>query len=415
MVPNNAKSQANFDRHIDSESESMSTAGQNLSSAKPSYSTHRAGYYLTKCTELYWTVTRLLGFGHWHDGSRPKRLSRSEFLKKDLLSDIEILDQYERRALMPKKVLVQISRRCNLKCSMCGWNAWGRNAGFMTLDLFKRVLSEMKLNGINNVALTNPQGEPLLSPYAEDCITLALEAGFYLELSTNCTTLASKNIKVICEAAKSGRFTVQASFSGYDKASHEAVYVGSKFDETSRKLCELNRALADIGLERVLTVNGITIDASTTDKHLAYLKSLGIDSHRVAINLPDNFAGKVDIGTKDNPLGLSSFKTDLDVRGLRLCNMIVTQMLVYDNGKVSACACRDSEGVMEIGDLSKQSLADIRRSPELKAMIKSFMDRNLAEMPLCQKCDIPYGDAYYPSLFVGENYGDKVLPRESFE
>jgi hypothetical protein len=25
-------------------------------------------------------------------------------------------------------------------------------------------------------------------------------------------------------------------------------------------------------------------------------------------------------------------------------------------------------------------------------MLKAFMERNLADMPLCQTCDIPYGD-----------------------
>jgi hypothetical protein len=35
-------------------------------------------------------------------------------------------------------------------------------------------------------------------------------------------------------------------------------------------------------------------------------------------------------------------------------------VLIYDDGKVSACSCRDSEGVMEIGDITKESLHAIR-------------------------------------------------------
>jgi len=271
----------------------------------------------------------------------------------------------------------------------------------MSLELYKRVLSELKINNVKTVGLTNPQGEPFLSPHAEDCIKIALDEGFHVTTNTNCTPLGAKNIKVICEAARSGRFDIQASFSGFDKESHERIYVGSKFEDTSRKLADLNAALLAEGLEDVLTVNGITMDASTTQKHVDYLAELGIDPARVRISNPDNFAGIVEVGDKQNSVGVFSFKKDLDVRSLRLCNMIVTQMLVYDDGKVSACACRDSEGVMEIGDLSKESLADIRKGARFQAMIKAFMDRNLEGMTLCQKCDIPFGDSYSPVLSEG--------------
>ena len=113
--------------------------------------------------------------------------------------------------------------------SMCGWAVWQRNKGFMSLDLYRHVLREMRANGIDNLNLTNPQGEPLLSPHAAECIRLGIEGGFNINLNTNCTTLGERNIGVICEAAKSGRLHTQASFSGFDQGTHELVYQGSRF------------------------------------------------------------------------------------------------------------------------------------------------------------------------------------------
>jgi hypothetical protein len=75
--------------------------------------------------------------------------------------------------------------------------------------------------------------EPLLSPHAAECVRLAIDARLNVHLNTNCTTLGDR---MLAQAAKSGRFTVQASFSGYDKESYESIYVGSRFEDSSKKL-----------------------------------------------------------------------------------------------------------------------------------------------------------------------------------
>jgi MoaA/NifB/PqqE/SkfB family radical SAM enzyme len=52
-------------------------------------------------------------------------------------------DRLKANRFLPDRVFVQISRRCNLTCSMCGWQIWKRNKGFMSVDLFKRVIAKM--------------------------------------------------------------------------------------------------------------------------------------------------------------------------------------------------------------------------------------------------------------------------------
>jgi len=55
-------------------------------------------------------------------------------------------DRLKANRFLPDRVFVQISRRCNLTCSMCGWQIWKRNKGFMSVDLFKRVIAKMTAN-----------------------------------------------------------------------------------------------------------------------------------------------------------------------------------------------------------------------------------------------------------------------------
>jgi hypothetical protein len=80
---------------------------------------------------------------------------------------------------------------------MCGWQIWKRNKGFMSVDLFKRVIAKM-----------------------------------------------------------TGRFTVQASFS-------ESIYVGVRFEDTSKKLQALYQTFDSEGVSDALAIHGIIMDTAT--------------------------------------------------------------------------------------------------------------------------------------------------------
>ena len=100
---------------------------------------------------------------------------RRHYQKHDLAEDKALLADLKARRFMPTAVLIQLSRRCNLRCTMCGWQIWKRNTGVMPIDLFRRVLSEMTLNGITELHLTSAQGEPLLSPHFSQCLEFAIQ------------------------------------------------------------------------------------------------------------------------------------------------------------------------------------------------------------------------------------------------
>jgi MoaA/NifB/PqqE/SkfB family radical SAM enzyme len=353
----------------------------------------------------------------WESNRFARWLLRSKFEQHYRERDVEwnndFMRRLERRNFLPEMVNIQISRRCNLRCTMCGWSAWKRNKGFMTEELYRHILSEMKLNNIRQAHITNPQGEPLLHPHAIEFLRIALGQGFEVYVNTNCTTLGDRTIAGLTKLAASQRLHIQASFSGYDKESHESVYVGSKFDATTTKLRSLNEALKAQDLQKFLTVSGVIYNRQDLPKHVEYLIGLGFDRTQISMTLPDNFAGIVNVGKKSRKKGMYSFKSDLHYRSLRLCVMLALYVLIYDDRKVSACACRDSENVMGIGDITKQSLAEIRSSSRYRKMLQAFVQNNLSDMPLCQKCDVPYGDFDNEKLLInGEltKAGRLVLP-----
>lgn len=279
---------------------------------------------------------------------------------------------------MIKTVFAQISRRCNLRCVMCGHEAWQRNAGFMSDDVFDLIIAEMRACGINRMALTAAQGEPLLAPKALSFVGRALGAGLAVHINTNCTPLNRGNCAGLALAAVLGDLTIQCSFAGHNQETYERIYVGADFAKTAAKLKLLYNTFAEVDRERAITVRGIVYDKAEEAKTRAFIHWLGIPHEQIYLEIPDNFAGLVR-NTRD--------LTNLE---LYTCPWLEDYVVVYDDGKVSACACRDSEGVMLIGDLMTQSLADIIASRERQKMLEAFACKDVSGMPLCSKCDVPY-------------------------
>jgi len=74
----------------------------------------------------------------------------------------------------------------------------------------------------------------------------------------------------LAQAVKSGRFTVQASFS-------ESIYVGSRFEDMSKKLQALYQTFDSEGVSDSLAIDGITVDATT--------KPIGFRSPMVSLRI----------------------------------------------------------------------------------------------------------------------------------
>lgn len=80
-----------------------------------------------------------------------------------------------------KKVYIEITNSCNLKCEFCIGNS--RKLRFMKFDDFKFVLA--KISPYTKYLYFHILGEPLLHPNIVDFINYACEKGFYVNITTN--------------------------------------------------------------------------------------------------------------------------------------------------------------------------------------------------------------------------------------
>ena len=85
-----------------------------------------------------------------------------------------------------RKIYVEISNLCNLKCRFCPGTK--REPGRMTAEQFSALLP--KLRPYTDYLYFHVMGEPLCHPQLEQFLTLAGQAGFKAILTTNGTLLA---------------------------------------------------------------------------------------------------------------------------------------------------------------------------------------------------------------------------------
>lgn len=296
-----------------------------------------------------------------------------------------IIAPAERRQLVPYELYVQLSRRCNLRCTMCGWEIWKDNSGFMEDDVFERVIAEGKACGIKTMHILAGQGEPFLHPRVFEMLERAVAEGFQVGIVTNGTPFTPDKI---ARLAKVGLAYLQFSFAGWDAESYESVYVGSKFERTLANLKAIHKALKGTSTRFAVKAVALGEWQDNLRKTKAFLATHGVtDVWTVPAN---NFGGSVQCGTRSERHGIWSLK-DIDHHRPMPCRLFLKAVGVFCDGTVTACGCYDSNAQLKIGNIMEQGLGDIRRGAAYGGILEAFRQGDARHVPMCGKCDDPFG------------------------
>jgi pyruvate-formate lyase-activating enzyme len=310
-------------------------------------------------------------------------------LSRDRQNELR-LAEYRARGFLPSNLYVQISNHCNLRCAMCGHKNAIKDNAHMDAAVFRRVLDEAQVSKIGNLVFAAAFGETLLHPQAIDFLRESMERGFKVTVATNGNFLEAAQIE---ELAGLNLHCIQYSFFGYDKPSYEKTYVRGNFEKASENLRLLKAAIVKAAGQTIFMVNGINIknDHERTEKTRAFLLSLGVENDEIRLSMPNNFAGRISPGDFSSTIGGKSFKK-VDQLPRYICPQLLSTPGVMADGRVTACGCLDNNGSLAIGDIRKNSIAEIRLGDRYQSMIRAFLDDDLSAFPMCAKCDVPYGN-----------------------
>ena len=170
----------------------------------------------------------------------------------------------------PMYVCVDITRRCNLRCTGCFSHGLGEKkyvpGDHAVLDvpfpLVERVMAELRMLGTRKVSLSG-EGEPLLHPRIFDIIASCKREGMQVQLFTNGTLLREETILSLL---RSGVDIVKVSLWGSTPEEYAKCHKGadiSTFGEILASLSTLSRLKMKLGTNKPVVFLNHILTGST--------------------------------------------------------------------------------------------------------------------------------------------------------
>ena len=271
---------------------------------------------------------------------------------------------------MLKKAYIEITNRCNLRCSFCPGAK--RAPRTMTPAEFDRVLE--RLTGQGKYVYLHVMGEPLSHPRLAELLALAAARERKVCITTNGTLLA-RQTETLLAARTLHKVSVSLhSFEGNDGAPErereylDAVWAFADHAAAQGVIVAL-RLWNEGGAE---TRNG-AIEAYLRGKCPGEWPEPRSGSFRLRESLYLERSGRFDwpdLGARE--------------RGTQFCYGLRDQLGVLADGTVIPC-CLDHEGDIALGNLFLQPLEEILQSERARALREGFSRRRPSE-ELCRRC-----------------------------
>lgn len=296
----------------------------------------------------------------------------------------------------PVGLAIEVTNRCNANCIMCARNDMKRLIGDMSLDVFKKIIDEVRV--YNELVWLHLAGEPLLHPGISEMISYAKSRGINVGLSTNAISLDDKKSR---EIINSGLDLLVISFDGAVKETYEKIRKLSNYERT------LNNILNYLKLKaKAIRAPHTQIQCIYMDENKGELnKFLKLWRHTAAdaVRFKPFFRFPSKEEAKEVVIGQQ--------KRTKPCVLLWRQFSIYWDGTVVSC-CWDFLGQTPLGNVMDKSLAEIWNGPKMQFIREKHIKGEYKEIALCRNCNIPQIGIPYllGSLLIDDLSVKKLLP-----
>ena len=291
---------------------------------------------------------------------------------------------------------VETSGACNLKCRFCAYEKKSSPKVSMPNDLFFDCVGQAIELGYTRFDLTPSTGDVFMDKRVFekfawlDVHPQVEEYTFF----TNLTIPKPEAITRLVQLRKLGQLTI--SIYGHDRDSFIAI-TKSTGQVYRRLISNLESLLAlkeqwhfDVAIGFRSTFEVPQHDASELMKILRRFEDAGVPV-RPSHGVYNNWGGYI---SQDDVSGLDMHITSTELTyKFGACAKLFDSVQVMATGVVNACACRDVDATLRIGDARTSRLADIIsvRNAEYMRIIDEQQQGKFR--PVCQGCD------FYKSIY----------------
>ena len=250
----------------------------------------------------------------------------------------------------------------------------------MDTQLYERAIDQAAALGIPRVQL-NATGEPLLDKNISSRIAYAKSKGIsFATLFSNASRLTEEAGTSLLE---SGLDLIVLSLDGLTAAEFERVRPPLKFDRVYGnvvRFCQQKRASQKAKPEIRIQITPVDQDPAEICRSEAF-RELSALADRVMFTPPPlihdwtgNVTGLANVSRSQRPSTMSL-----------PCSRLYNTMTVLSDGRVPVCSI-DYEGRVELGDLRRQSLAEIWSGAPFAEVRAAHEASKIDDLELCSKC-----------------------------
>jgi len=274
----------------------------------------------------------------------------------------------------PSTLWIEVTNRCNLHCLMCDRDSLTRPQADIEWSMFEKIADEAIKLGVRRIKL-NRYGECLMHPKIHEMTKYLKSRGVpWVFFVSNGTLMNEDRRKAIVD---SGLDLLVVSIDGYTAETYETIRRGARLDKVRTNVEELIRLRNESGKKRPLVqINTVLMqdNADEVPDLIRYWEDradlVSVRSYGVTGTLGDR-----------SVLAEEHFDNELSP-----CHFIYSSMLTFVNGDVTIC-CADFNGALVIGNVTKQSLADMWRGAAYEKIRELMKGGRFNELPpICRTC-----------------------------
>ncbi|MDO8835227.1 MAG: radical SAM protein [Vicinamibacterales bacterium] len=334
-----------------------------------------------------------------------------------------------------RKIYVEATGQCNLRCAMCPRQAWAADSGHMTEACYDSLLSGLPATAPDGVTLAfGGYGEPTVHPRFLDMVDQARQAQCRVELITNGTTmtedlaqrLAELGVAQVTVSVDGGDDEAYAAMRGTDRTS--ALDAVTRLRECARRgprrvavgvACIATRQTVDsvpalVEMAQRLRVDFVSI--SNVVPHTREMAEHGLFTHAAQVSntnpgawRPRLVAGRFDLNATTRPLLETLLKQVRIVPPPALdrgewhnrCRFVRDGMVAVSwDGRVAPCLSllythtehiggRDKTvRAFDVGHVARVPLGDIWKSEPFRAFRQRLRTFDMSPCLSCGGCPI---------------------------
>jgi len=303
-----------------------------------------------------------------------------------------------------KKIYIEITNQCNFFCSFCP-NQKDQEAKSMSIEQVDRLFEEIS-RYTGHICL-HVKGEPLLHPQLREIINIAQKNLLKINLTTNGSLIdMHEELLLNSKAIRQISFSLQ-SIENYKTKNEKQKYLNNIFRFTKKTLDNTEiyidyrlwnikqdkRNYQELLTQKLLDENGLELDYEQKNTEIfsnsEILKMIAeefLDNKEI---IEGAYEGKGIKLLKNLYLSQSEQFQWPDIKEKIIndrgyCYGLKSQIAILADGTVIPC-CLDEKGIIDLGNIFKETLQDILNSNRAKEFSKGFSENKVIE-ELCKRC-----------------------------